>query len=70
MGRRDVHPMVLTVTEAIREAGRIPEGTLYATLMDRMGIEAFEKMVRIIVDTGLVAKRGHELVWVGPELKS
>lgn len=54
------------VCEAIREAGRMPSGTLYAMCMGRMDIETYNKLVTTIKRTGLVEERGHELVWVGP----
>ena len=61
--------MIIAVTEAIREAREIPEGTLYAVLMGRCEFPAFEKMVALIVHTGLVEKRGNLLRWVGPEVR-
>lgn len=59
----------LAITEAIRECGQIPSGHLYARLCDRMSLEAFEKMTRLIVGSGLVEKRGDLLVWIGPVLE-
>lgn len=56
-------------TDAIREAGELPAGVLYATLMGRMDLAAFEKMVALIVNTGLVEKRGDLLRWVGPMIR-
>lgn len=60
---------VAAVTETIREAGRVAEGPLYAMLCDRMDLQAFERMVTIIVGTKLVKREGHELVWVGPVIQ-
>lgn len=59
--------IIVAVTETIREAGEVPEGVLYATLMDRMDLAAFEKMVAIVVGSGLVTKQSHLLRWVGPK---
>ena len=53
------------VLETERDAGRVPSGTLYACLMNRMDLAAYEKMVAWIVGTGLVRLENHELVWVG-----
>src|SRR4051812_14824227 len=58
--------IVLAVTETIREAGEVPEGTLYAGLMDRLDLAGFEKMIALVVRTGLVEKQGHLLRWIGP----
>lgn len=52
--------------EAIRDAGQIPGGPLYAAHMATgMTLAAFEKMMGLIVGTGLVEKRGEVYVWVG-----
>lgn len=61
--------MIVAVTEAIREAREIPEGTLYAVLVGKVELPAFEKMIAMIVNTGLVEKRGNLLRWIGPEIR-
>lgn len=59
--------MIIAVTEAIREAGEIPEGTLYATLIGKVDLAGFEKMRDMIVRTGLVERTpSHLLRWIGP----
>ncbi len=60
--------VVLAVTETIREAGSIPEGTLYAALMTQgMDHHTFETMMRTILNTGLVKKSpACLLTWAGP----
>lgn len=63
--------VLISVTEAIREAGELPSGHLYATLMSLgYDMEAFQKIVTMIVNTGLVEKRGDLLRWIGPEIKA
>ena len=62
--------MVADVAEAIRQAGEIPEGTLYAVLMGRVSFEGFQRLVGILVGSGLVENRAHLLRWVGPEAKA
>lgn len=56
------------VCEAIREAKRIPSGELYATLMGKMDLETYNKMLATIKRTGLVEERANELIWTGPVL--
>jgi hypothetical protein len=63
-GRR---PTLVKAANAVRGVGRIPSGTLYATLMDRMSASAFESMIGQLVGTGLIRRECHELVWVGDE---
>lgn len=60
--------IVLAVTEAIREAGEIPAGTLYAVLLGQVDLQGFEKIVSIVTGSGLVEKRGDLLRWVGPDI--
>ena len=58
--------MVLkAVADTVRELGEAPEGPIYAALMDRMDLATFESLVRTLVGSGLIEKRGHLLVWVG-----
>lgn len=61
--------VILAVTEAIREAGEIPAGTLYAVLCGKVDMQGFDKIVSIVTGSGLVEKHGDLLRWVGPELK-
>jgi hypothetical protein len=66
--RKQVADALMTmqaVVETVRDAGRVPLGTVYATLMNRMDLAAYEKMVTLIVGTGLVRLENHELIWVG-----
>jgi hypothetical protein len=56
---------MMAVADAIREAGRIPAGTLYAALMPRLSAGAFDSMLAQVLRTGLVRREGDELVWVG-----
>lgn len=58
--------IVLVVSEAIREAGEIPEGELYALLMGKMDIHGFQSLVRLLTRTGLVRSENHLLTWIGP----
>lgn len=60
--------MVAAVAEAVREAGRIPSGTLYAALMGKVDLAGYEKLVGILKGAGLVEERSHELIWIGPSL--
>jgi hypothetical protein len=62
--------IVSAALEEIREAGRIPIGSLYAVMrntrsMPKMDIGSFEGMVRGIVRTGLVREENRVLIWEG-----
>jgi hypothetical protein len=43
--------MTLAVAETIREAGKIPSGTLYATLMGKIAYEGYQKLLGQGVET-------------------
>lgn len=59
---------LMTVADAIKAAGEIPAGHLYAALMTHgCTIGAFESMIGLLTqgDKPLVVKRGDMLVWNG-----
>jgi hypothetical protein len=62
--------LVAALADAIRDLGRVPAGHLYAGIMDRMSLESFNRAVEIMKAAGLVRESNHELIWVGPELRS
>jgi hypothetical protein len=57
--------VIMAVAEAIREAGTIPSGTLYAALSGRVGLPGFESIIRTLENGGLVRKSGDQLTWIG-----
>lgn len=60
--------VVQTIAEAVRVAGKIPSGHLYAMIMDKVSIQAFESAVALLKRAGLVGESNHELSWTGPEI--
>lgn len=62
--------MVAAVAEAIREARRIPSGTLYAVLMGKTDLAGYEKMIGILKGAGLIEEKSNELIWIGPEVSA
>lgn len=67
--KADALTILMATAEAVREAGRIPSGTLYAILMGRVDFEGYTRMIDILEGAGLIEKRSHELVWTGPALE-
>lgn len=60
--------MLLAVAEAVREAGKIPAGHVYAVLQGRVDLAGFNKLVGILEGAGVVKYLpSHELRWVGPQ---
>jgi|SRR6185369_438684 len=58
--------ITLAVAEAIRKAGRIPSGHLYAMLIGKVDIDGYQAMIRTLKNTGLVTESMNELIWTGP----
>jgi hypothetical protein len=56
--------------EAIREAGEIPSGHLYALMMPVVGIQGYESIIRTLKNAGLVTEQRNMLRWIGPEVRS
>lgn len=62
--------LVTALTEALAIIGRIPDGHLYAHVMNHFeNVEAYNSAVNLIVRAGLVRREGQELVWCGPAVK-
>jgi len=59
--------LTFAVTEAIREAGEIPSGTLYVLLCGKLDITAYNSMIEMLKRTGLVTESAHLLKWAGPK---
>lgn len=57
------------VAETVREAGRVPSGTVYAALCGRVDLQGYQGLIRTLVNADLVKVENHELVWVGPRIE-
>lgn len=60
--------ITVAIAEAIRHAGSIPSGHLYAALMSRLTLHAFEQIINTLKNTGLIEERAHVLRWTGPHI--
>lgn len=58
--------LVMLVADTIRQAGEIPSGHLYATVMGTLPLEAYNTVIEKLKKTGLVTEKNHLLKWVGP----
>jgi hypothetical protein len=60
--------VTVAVGDAIRQAGSIPAGELYAVLMEKFdGVAAFERCVGLLKGAGVVREENHRLYWVEPK---
>lgn len=59
--------VVVEVAKAIREAGEVPAGTLYAVLADQMTERQFEGMINLLTrgEEPLVVRENDLLKWIG-----
>ena len=62
--------MVAAVAEAIREAGEIPSGTLYAVLCSKVDMAGYESIIRTLKNADLVSESAHMLKWIGPRISA
>lgn len=58
---------VRAIADAIKELKQVPAGTMYATLMSKMSLEAFDRIIGHLIDAGVVKRHdSHLLEWIGP----
>lgn len=55
--------IVFALSEAVRDLGEVPAGTLYAASLDKLSLEDFEAAVGILTRSGVVRRDGDLLVW-------
>lgn len=58
--------LTAAVAEAVREAGEIPSGTVYAAMLSRIDLAGFEALIRTLKGAGLISETAHMLRWIGP----
>jgi hypothetical protein len=79
----DIHPPVssaqfragldltFAIAEAIREAGEIPSGTLYALVLGKVDYDGYQKLLGILKGAGLIqVMPSHMVKWVGPDIRA
>ena len=54
--------VVTAVVMVVRVAGRVPMGTLHATLLDRLTAAEFHALIDVVIRTGMVRREGHWLI--------
>ena len=56
--------IIMAVAETIREAKRVPAGTIYSALMTQgCTIQQYEQIEGVLIGSGIVRKENHELIW-------
>jgi hypothetical protein len=59
--------VLMAVGEAIRDFGSVPSGELYAFLMDKLTLDQYNNVIRILKNAGLIKEEAHLLTWSGPK---
>ncbi len=57
---------VRVLADAIRTAGSIPSGHLYAVAMNTMSLATYQQIIGVLKGAKLVEEKNFLLTWVGP----
>ena len=58
---------LMVVAEAIRDLKSVSSDKLYASLMNKLTIDQYTNVLRILKNAGLVKEEAHLLIWSGPK---
>lgn len=59
---------LLAIAEAVREAGEIPAGVLFAAVCQYMSADQFNGFIEKLVNAKLISRApSHLLTWTGPK---
>lgn len=59
--------MLGVIANAIRDAGKIANGELYADVMGFLNITQYAKLIDILKRSGLIEVEAYMLTWIGPK---
>lgn len=60
--------VVKEVASAICQLGSVPSGELYArSCMSFMSVDAYQRVIDVLKQAGVVTEQYHLLTWVGPK---
>ena len=62
--------ILAVMAEAIRAAGSMPSGHLYALVLGRMTLADYEVAIGILKRARLVEESAHVLTWTGPRIEA
>jgi len=60
--------LVAAVGEAIQSLGSIPNGHLYARMMNTLDIQSYNRIIGMLQNTKLVELKNDTLTWIGPTI--
>ena len=59
--------MAIILADTIRELKEVPEGHLYAHIMNHLSLDQFDGRMRLLVNAGVIKISNHLITWTGPE---
>ena len=58
--------VMVAIGQAVKDAGTIPAGSLYAAVCDHLSLVDFEICIGKLREAGLIRQTGLLLKWIGP----
>ena len=55
--------MIKAVADAIKELKRVPSGRLYASMMNIVSIQDYEKIIGMLKGSNLIVEINNEIIW-------
>ena len=55
---------IKVMADAVKELGHVPSGHLYAMVMGKLSLEAYERILGILTNAGLIEVKGNEIFWI------
>ena len=68
-GRKKVRAKLVAIADAIRVAGPIPSGHLYALLMSVMSLEEYTILINALKQAKLISESNYLLTYTGPTIE-
>jgi hypothetical protein len=60
--------VIAAVAEAIRDLKEVPNGHLYARVMQYLTLDQYNQILGTLKSAGLIEEANHVLKWTGPAL--
>lgn len=57
----------LALAECIREIGSVPNGHLYARVMEHLSFETYSYLIDQLKKANLIREENYLLIWIGPD---
>lgn len=58
---------MMAIADAIRELGSVPSGVMYAQVCDRVNINEYKSILKILEKQKLITVKNDLIEWIGPK---